>query len=141
MLKEGDSSPTHYDKGELIKLPPFNEFLRKKIVESMEDIKCLTVEKGVYKGAPRLPRRKQTIEDIQAQIKSIALKKKLEIIESREVKDKKAAPPAKESKEQPKTSAADEKDEEIDEIMKANKVELVEGMKELTKEPEYYPWV
>lgn len=140
-MKEGDTSPSHYDKSELIKLPPFNDFIRKHGIESLDEVQCVIVERGVYQSVGKLPHKKQTIEDIQAKVKSIALKRKQKIIESREVKEKKGGSSGKETKEAAKTDLTDINQDELRAMLHNNKIELQQNMKELATEPEYFPWV
>lgn len=141
LLLGGDKSPTHFDRGELAKLPPFNDFIRQNAVESIEDVQAKHIPDCVYSGQARLRPVTNEIEDIRKIVKEIVTKKKKEIQESREPKDKKQAPPTS-SKPLPGKQDHPEPETQTKKAFIENiKIEYKEGMTSLAEFPLYFPTV
>jgi hypothetical protein len=76
LLLQAGGPGGEYDKGELQKLPPFNEFLRKRSVESMEEVKAVGFTEGVLEGKCRRRVREKDVGDLRKEVKEVVLKRK-----------------------------------------------------------------
>lgn len=141
LLLGGDKSPGRFDKAELSKLPPFNDFIRQNIVESMDDIQPKMIPDSIFNGQAKLRPVPTEIADIKKAIKEISTRKKRELLENKESKDKKAAPAAP-AKGQPGKVETQESDAASKKAYIENtKIELKENMVTITEFPQYYPTV
>ena len=141
LLLGGGTSPSHFDRGELAKLPPFNDFIRQNAVESMDDVQPKLIPDHIYTGQCRPRPISNEVNEIRKAVKEIATRKKKEIIESREAKDKKAPAPAA-TKTQPGKVDVQETDQTSKKPFFENtKIELTPQIHELSHFPEFYPWV
>lgn len=141
LLLGGDKSPTHFDRGELAKLPPFNDFIRQNAVESIEDVQPKQILDCIHSGQAHLRPLTSEVEDIRKVVKEIATRKKKEIQESREPKDKKQAAPTA-TKTQPGKQDLQEQDVQPKKAFIENiKIEYKEGMTSIAEVPLYYPTV
>lgn len=138
-MLEPQTSAVHFDKGEISKLPPFNDFIRKNVIESVDDIVCKDIDTGVWQSACRYRKRDLTAEELQAAAKNIAMKKKKEIAESKEVKDKKVT--GKDAAAAIRGEIAEDYRDLKSALVENKKILLMEGMKEVSQGPDYHPWV
>lgn len=139
MLLEQPGGSANFDKGEISKLPPLNDFIRKNMVESLDDVQCKDIEAGVWHTACLLRRKEQATEDLQTTAKQIALKKKKELAEAKEVKDKK--PGGKEPAAAIRGEVIEEGKDSKAPFVENRRIEVGDSMAAMNETPECHPRV
>lgn len=110
-------------------------------MESIDDVQNRLIPESVYSGHANLRHVTNEIDDIRKAVKEIATRKKKEILESREPKDKKQAPPTSTKVPQGKQDIPEVESPLKKPFLENIKIEFKEGMKELIEFPQFFPTV